>query len=774
MALAVAAAAALIAGALGGWTARSQAQDALSATRSRLQDAADARARAVDADWAENARALGFLAADPSFLHDARLAARGDAAARRRAESSMDLLRRRRRLLEIDLGAPGKPTLSAVGAPAAGASSAEETLEVPAPDFAKGGVLRARVCVACLAAHALPPEPANGGLSTALLRRDGDDLVSLTPLRGLAAMARLPMSTPNLVGAAALRGERGLLSGVDYRGAPAFAAARRAHGRDWVVVAKTDAAPILARLRRREALLVLGLAALGFASGMALILLLRGEAADARRALNRRRALLLRAVEQSSETIIITDADARIEYVNPAFTRATGYSRAEVLGQKPSLLKSGRQDKAFYEELWATLTRGEPWHGRFANRRKDGTLYEEDATIAPVRRAGRVVHYIAVKRDISRERQLTEQFHRAQKMEPLGLLAAGVAHDINNLLTAIIGYGEMIAAAAPGTQAAGDAGEILRACERAAALTRQLLAFGRRGAGKPEVLDLNAAAAGMQKLLRRVLRENIDLRVEPSAEPAWALIEPTALDQAILNLAVNARDAMPEGGTLTLSVAAVAVEPGRSAPHADIPPGLYARLSVVDTGVGMTAEVRAKIFEPFFTTKPEGRGTGLGLAVVRAVAQDAGGAIGVDSEPGRGCAFHLYLPLAAAPEAAGRTRVPAAPKRGSGTVLLVEDEEDLRRMLERVLKAQGYAVLACRDAEQAAQVEAAHRGNIRAALCDVGLPGLDGRRFAAGLRERRPETKILLMSGHAEARPGEQLLAKPFALAEMLRRVGET
>ncbi|NNN04831.1 MAG: PAS domain S-box protein [Elusimicrobia bacterium] len=609
-----------------------------------------------------------------------------------------------------------------------------------------------------------------------LLRREGDDIVFWSDFPHAPAHRRIPLSTPGLVGARALRGERGLLYGRDYTGAPVIAFAEGVPGTDWVVVSRLDDRRLLRALRGRAALFTLGFAALGLLAGLALVHLLRGEAARTRRGLGQRRALLLRAVEQSSEVVMITDAAGLLEYVNPAFTRATGYTRAEVLGKNPSMLNSGRQSRGFYEELWATLARGEAWHGHFVNKRKDGTLFHEEAAIAPVRRGGRTVHYIAVKRDVSRERRLAEQFLQAQKMEPLGLLAGGVAHDINNLLTAVSGYGELIAAGEPSAQTAQDVQEILRASARAAALTRQLLSFGRKGAGKAELLDLNAAVAAIQKLLRRVLRENIELHLDPSAGPAWALIDPTALDQAILNLVVNARDAMPDGGTVSIGVDVTDQTPSPSNCGQDIMPGLYARLSVADTGIGMSPEVKARVFEPFFTTKPAGQGTGLGLAIVRTVADGADGRICVESEPGHGTTFRLYLPLAAAPSPAhGSVQTDApAPRRGAGeTVLIVEDDDDLRRMIERVLKAQGYTALACRDAEAAGAVEAAHRGDIHAALCDIVLPGMDGRAFAAQLRRRRPEVRTVLMTGHAPG-PGDtdiDLLVKPFTMAELCRRV---
>ncbi len=764
-----------VAGALGWLSASAQSREIERAQVARLQAAADARTRAVVAATREDLSALNFLAGDESFMNDCRRALAGDASARSRAARTIAVLMNHRGFLSVRLVASGKIVLSVPRQPkpVPGAWS----LEVPAPAFGPHASLRAQTPVAALAGEYPAPKKTSDGLYTSLLRRDGDEIAFWNDRLETPPRRHVSMLTPGLVGARALRGERGLLSGVDYRGAPVLAFAESVPDSNWVVTAKLDSGGALGPVRRREALFVFGFSALGLLSGLVLVRLLRGEAARARHGLSRRRALLLRAVEQLSEAVIITDAAGRIEYVNPAFTRATGYERAEVLGGNPSFLKSGRQSRGFYEELWATLTRGDVWRGQFVNKRKDGTLFQEEAAIAPVRRGGRTVHYIAVKRDVSRERRLADQFLQAQKMEPLGLLAGGVAHDINNLLTAIAGYGEFIASAHPESQTSQDAREILRACARAADLTRQLLSFGRKGPGKAELLDLNAAVAAVQKLLRRVLNANIALRLDTSATPVWALIDPTALDQALLNLAVNARDAMPDGGTLTIRVDVADGTIDSTQSEGGGVPGLYARLSVVDTGSGMSPEVKARLFEPFFTTKPAGHGTGLGLAIVRTVADGAGGHIGVDSAPGRGTTFRLYLPLAAAPSPTRSAQAgSAAPLRGAGeTVLIVEYDDDLRRMIERVLKAQGYTALACHDAEEACAVEAAHRAEIHAVLCDIALPGMDGRAFAAQLRRSRPTVRTVLISGHASGTDNADagLLVKPFTMVELCRRVHE-
>jgi PAS domain S-box-containing protein len=350
------------------------------------------------------------------------------------------------------------------------------------------------------------------------------------------------------------------------------------------------------------------------------------------------RRLLAAAVGQADESIVITDDAARIHWVNPAFERTTGYSREEVIGQNPRFLKSGRQERAFYQEMWRTLARGEVWRGRFANRRKDGTLVETDATISPVRDAsGALTHYVAVQRDVTRETALQRQLELSQRVEALGRMAGGIAHDFNNLLGVIRGYAELLLRYPQGPEDVRSAlEEMVRAADRGARLTSQLLAFGRRQVLKPDVVDLRTALADMDTMLRRILGDEIALEVRAPG-PVWVNVDPGRLEQVVLNLVVNARDAMPAGGRLTIEAQASDVEAG-AAPTA--------LLRISDTGEGMTPEVLDHLFEPFFTTKAEGKGTGLGLATVYGVVTQSGGSVLVDSSLGRGATFEITLPSA--------------------------------------------------------------------------------------------------------------------------------
>ena len=490
--------------------------------------------------------------------------------------------------------------------------------------------------------------------------------------------------------------------------------------------------------------------------------------------------LLWMAIEQSHETVVITDAEARIQYVNPAFERTTGYTRAEAIGRKPSILKSGVHDRAFYEELWGGLARGEAWSGRIINRRKDGTLYEEPATINPVRDAdGSVTNYIAVKRDDSKERALQEQFLQAQKMEAVGRLAGGIAHDFNNLLTGILGSAELLGpVVAPGSAAASDVEAILDAGRRAAGLTRQLLSFSRRQTTEMVTLDLQASVRAIETLLKRTLSEDLTLSLDLPKLPVWIKGDAGQVGQVLLNLCVNARDAMAAGGSLTISVSTEHLAAPRVARHDTVAPGPYALLRVADTGVGMTEAVLEHILEPFFTTK--GLGTGLGLSTVYGIVKQCEGYLCVESAPGRGSVFDLYFPLAAAPASVTALGAAAgAPAKGGETVLVVEDDERILSVALRTLKSQGYTVLTSRSAEEAFAVEAAHRGEVHLLLTDVVMPGLSGPELARDILARRPKTKLLFMSGYADGLlessgklpAGTDLLHKPFELSELCARV---
>lgn len=494
---------------------------------------------------------------------------------------------------------------------------------------------------------------------------------------------------------------------------------------------------------------------------------------------------LIAAIEQAGEIIVITDIGGSIVYVNPAFERITGYSKIEALGQRPSLVKSGRQDRSVYEQLWHTIMAGEVWRGRFINRKKDGSLYTVNATIAPVRNeADTIIGYVGVERDVTHELSLEEQLRQSQKMEAVGRLAGGVAHDFNNLLTVINGYSNLLLDHHPDPNdlMRKDIEQIKRAGERASNLTRQLLAFSRKQILKPTILDLNMVVADMETLLRRLLGEDISIytRLEPMLGRIKA--DRGQLEQVIMNLAINARDAMQGGGQLTLETANVTLDELYTSQKVEVEPGNYVLLAISDTGIGITQETQAHIFEPFFTTKEEGKGTGLGLATVHGIIKQSGGHINVYSEAGQGTTFKIYLPpfQDAAPN--NKVTSPATLPRGVETILVVEDEARVRELVSRVLRSSGYTVLEANSGREALQLYGHQNGPIQLLLTDVVMPGMNGRMLADRLKVVQPGLKVIYMSGytddaiiqHGVLDAGAIFIQKPFTTDALIRRVRET
>jgi PAS domain S-box-containing protein len=492
------------------------------------------------------------------------------------------------------------------------------------------------------------------------------------------------------------------------------------------------------------------------------------------------------AVEQSPAAIVITDTSSRIEYVNPAFTRQTGYSREEALGRNPNMLKSGHHPPEFYSELYAALARGEEFRADMLNRRKDGTLYWERAALSTIVDAqGRARHYLGVKEDITGRREAEEMLRRtqeqlaqSQKLEAVGRLAGGVAHDFNNLLGVIIGHGELAEAALP----AGDGtwrrlSQILDAARRAAELTRQLLAFSRRQVLEPRVVDLNAVVSETGDLLRRLIGEDVRLVTKLHPSLGRARVDPGQVSQILVNLAVNARDAMPRGGTLRIETENVWIEDGAGG-LGPMRPGAYVQLVVADDGVGMEEPVRSRAFEPFFTTKPEGEGSGLGLSTVYGIVKQSGGYVWLESAPGAGATFTVELPRVDEPVDRPPARASGA-HDGSGTVLVVEDQDSLRDLICEMLAESGYEVLSAADGPAALEASAGRAGPIDLLVTDVIMPGMNGRELLDRVRDARPAIRILFISGYTNdviARSGARLegtrlLEKPFGREGLLRAV---
>ena len=492
---------------------------------------------------------------------------------------------------------------------------------------------------------------------------------------------------------------------------------------------------------------------------------------------------LATAIEQSADSIVVTDAQAVIQYVNPAFEAVTGYRREEAIGQNPRILQSGRQDAAFYRQMWTALAAGQPWKGRLVNRRKDGTLYTEEAVISPVVDVqGRIANYVAVKRDVSEQLRLSAQLLQAQKMDSIGRLAGGVAHDFNNMLGVILGRTGMALEQIPPTAPLhADLEEIQRAAERSADLTRQLLAFARKQTVAPRILRLNDTIAGMLQMLKRLIGENIELAWRPQAELWPVRIDPAQIDQILANLCVNARDAIPGIGQIVIETGNEVVDQKSCAEHAGFAPGEYAWLTVSDNGCGMAPETLAHIFEPFFTTKSIGEGTGLGLATVYGIVKQNHGYISVTSRPGLGTRFKIYLPRHADKATHQRQKGPGPVPQGHETILLVEDEPAILQMTKKMLERQGYLVLAASTPGAAIHCAREYEGEIHLLMTDVVMPEMNGRDLAQNLYSLYPQIKCLFMSGypanviahHGVLDHGVHFIQKPFIQGELSTRIRE-
>ena len=460
---------------------------------------------------------------------------------------------------------------------------------------------------------------------------------------------------------------------------------------------------------------------------------------------------LATAVEQAAEAIIITDADAAIQYVNPAFEHITGYARDEAVGRNPRFLKSGEQDDVFYSRMWVALTTGQVWRGHLVNRRKDGSLYHEEATISPVRDAsGSIVNYVAVKRDVTQEHAIEEQWRQSQKMEAIGQLAGGLAHDFNNLLTGVLGYANMLKLGAQPGEGVYEAADVIeRAAQRAAELTDQLLGFARRGKHQNIPVDMHGTIHDVIGLLGRTLHKNIHVMQQLGAAWPWVLGDPGQMQQVLLNLAVNARDAMPEGGKLAFETDALTVGEASHQVHADLTPGPYLVLSVRDTGVGIPEAHRGRLFEPFFTTKGPAHGTGMGLPMVYGIVRNHGGAVDVHSEVGVGTTFKVYLPLALDVAVATLPADTDSLIRGTGRVLVVDDEEVVRNVATAMLRHLGYQVVTARDGREAVHYYQQHGHEIDLVILDMIMPELDGRACFGGLKQIDPNVKAVLSTGYS-------------------------
>ena len=463
---------------------------------------------------------------------------------------------------------------------------------------------------------------------------------------------------------------------------------------------------------------------------------------------------LSQVVEQSADTVIVTDRHGTIEYVNPAFEVLTGYQRQEVCGQTPRLLKSGEQGPEIYQEMWKAILAGDVFRGILVNRKKNGELYYVEESICPVRdSSGQVTHFVANGRDLTERLRLEAQLLQSQKMDAIGKLAGGVAHDFNNLLTIITSYAELALDSVPqNSPLESKIQEILLAARRAAELTRQLLAFSRKQPQALRVADLNPVIARIANTLPRLIGEDIQFTFSPGDGLGRVRVDPLQIEQILMNLAANARDAMPQGGSLRIETSNVRLDDDYvDRKRAVIPLGRYALITVSDDGTGIPPQHLPHIFEPFYTTKPLGQGTGLGLATVYGIVKQNKGFIWAYSDPTMGTVFKIYLPCVEerhSPHKFQELKAESAP-RGSETVLLVEDEQAVRRATAEFLTLQGYTVLEAKDGVHALSVAKNHGSTIHLLISDVVMPNMSGGQLAKELSHLRPGTKLLFVSGYA-------------------------
>jgi len=492
---------------------------------------------------------------------------------------------------------------------------------------------------------------------------------------------------------------------------------------------------------------------------------------------------LSRAVEQSPVTIMITDTQGTIEFINPKFTEMTGYSADEVIGESVNLLKSDKTPPETIENMWATISTGKPWQGDFVNKRKDGSLFYEHATISALRdERGAITQYVAVKEDITEKKSTMEQLLHSQKMESIGELAGGLAHDLNNILSVVNGYATLAQLEMNRDQKAFHyLDEITRASVRAAALTHSMLAYSRKQEMNQQKQNLNHLITTVGSFIKRITHDNITFTLVLQDDALVVRVDTVQIEQVLLNLATNARDAMPDGGVFSITTAAGCIDEQYIASHGYGVPGRYAVITVSDTGSGMDEKTRNRVFDPFFTTKEVGKGTGLGLSMVMGIIKQHGGFIDLQSEPGTGSVFQLFLPLLDSVEiaAAPTQQANLIEEVAGGTILVAEDDAGTRTALEEFLVRAGYTVITAIDGQDAVEKFAARTDEIDLVISDVVMPRKSGKAASDEIRKMSARVKFIFVSGYAATvieREGgfgadAEVLSKPIMPYDLLSKI---
>ena len=483
-------------------------------------------------------------------------------------------------------------------------------------------------------------------------------------------------------------------------------------------------------------------------------------------------------LEQAAETIMITDRDGFIQYVNPGFEAISGYTRREVIGRRPQFLRSGYHDAEFYEKMWDELKNGRVWRGHLVNRRKDRSTYELDATISPVKNdEGEITHYVSVRKDVTEETALRKQLYQAQKMEAIGTLAGGIAHDFNNLLMGIQGNVSLMRIEMPPTHTDQKRCETIESyIKKGADLTRQLLGIARGGKYQQVPTDITKLVNANLTMFGRT-RKEIRIHMASENRSCIAEVDPGQIDQVLLNLFVNAWQAMPDGGHLYVQTQLVPVD-SRHPGVAGLKPGDYVKIIVTDSGLGMNKSVMDRIFDPFFTTKEKSRGTGLGLASAYSIIKNHGGSILVQSEPGKGASFIIMLPASTKTSMEGDAE-PNSISGGKETILLVDDEEMVVNICSEILKRLGYHVIVAMNGNTALSIFEKKKGEIDLVILDLIMPEMSGGLVYDRLVALKPNIKVLLASGYALDGQAREILSrgasgfiqKPYSVMDLSRKI---